>query len=59
LDTLWYPKWIINEEPVEPLPIIFPYNAKVVASSGNNINIRSGSSKSSSVITKVKLGVVK
>jgi uncharacterized protein YgiM (DUF1202 family) len=49
------PRGLYDEE---PLPTNFPYNAKVVASSGSTVNMRSGPSKSDSVITKIKLGEI-
>ena len=52
------PKGLYPLEPVEPLPTDFPYNAKVVASSGNTVNMRNGPSKSSPVIIKIQLGEI-
>ena len=50
------PRGLYEGEEQPDLPTNFPYNAKVIANSGSTVNMRSGPSKSNSVIMKINLG---
>ena len=50
------PRGLYDGEEQPELPTNFPYNAKVIANSGSTVNMRSGPSKSDSVIVKINLG---
>lgn len=52
------PRGLYDDEDQPELPTNFPYNAKVVANSGSTVNMRSGPSKSDSVIMKIPLGEI-